>query len=146
MNDRMFENPVFVRVGNSLIQEMACLEDALEFLYEWPKKRRARSTKPRCAPASEPLIAAALTMDRAQWIFDIVLAAAIWVFVAGIGSMRGDEHRSRAAFTFVRTCAAGCDHRQRVIRRAGRRCCSPRAEEAPPAKRRLSIESWDRCR
>lgn len=40
MNDRMFDSPVFVKNGNSFIQEIACLEDALEFLYEWPKGRR----------------------------------------------------------------------------------------------------------
>ena len=40
MNDRMFNSPVFVKNGNSLIQEIACLEDALEFLYEWPENRR----------------------------------------------------------------------------------------------------------
>jgi len=40
MNDRMFDSPIFVKSGNSLVQEIACLEDALEFLYEWPKHRR----------------------------------------------------------------------------------------------------------
>ncbi len=40
MNDRMFDSPVFVKDGNVLIQEISCLEDALEFLYEWPKNRR----------------------------------------------------------------------------------------------------------
>ncbi|TGS51547.1 DUF982 domain-containing protein, partial [Mesorhizobium sp. M3A.F.Ca.ET.201.01.1.1] len=40
MNDRMFDSPVFVKNGNSLIQEIACIEDALEFLYEWPKHKR----------------------------------------------------------------------------------------------------------
>ncbi|PBB90733.1 hypothetical protein CK215_20785 [Mesorhizobium sp. WSM3864] len=40
MNDRMFDSPVFVKNGNSLIQEIACLDDALEFLYEWPKNKR----------------------------------------------------------------------------------------------------------
>jgi hypothetical protein len=40
MNDRMFDSPVFVKSGNSLIQEIECLEDALEFLYGWPKHRR----------------------------------------------------------------------------------------------------------
>jgi hypothetical protein len=40
MNDRIFDSPVFVKSGNSLVQEIACLEDALEFLYEWPKNRR----------------------------------------------------------------------------------------------------------
>lgn len=40
MNDRMFTNSVFVKNENSTIQEIACLEDALEFLYEWPMNRR----------------------------------------------------------------------------------------------------------
>lgn len=40
MNDRMFDNPVFVKSDNSLVKEIACLEDALEFLYERPKDRR----------------------------------------------------------------------------------------------------------
>ncbi|TIW21017.1 MAG: DUF982 domain-containing protein, partial [Mesorhizobium sp.] len=40
MNDRIFDSPVFVKSGNSFIQEIACLEDALEFLYEWPKHKR----------------------------------------------------------------------------------------------------------
>ncbi|RUU05709.1 DUF982 domain-containing protein [Mesorhizobium sp. USDA-HM6] len=40
MNDRIFDSPVFVKSGNSLVQEIACLEDALEFLYEWPKHKR----------------------------------------------------------------------------------------------------------
>ncbi|TIT98616.1 MAG: DUF982 domain-containing protein, partial [Mesorhizobium sp.] len=40
MNDRIFDSPVYVKSGNSLIQEVACLEDALEFLYEWPKHKR----------------------------------------------------------------------------------------------------------
>ncbi|TPI40908.1 DUF982 domain-containing protein [Mesorhizobium sp. B3-1-9] len=40
MNDRIFDSPVFVKTENSLIQEIACLEDALEFLYAWPRNRR----------------------------------------------------------------------------------------------------------
>lgn len=40
MNDRMFDSPVFVKQGTGMVQEIGCLEDALEFLYEWPKKRR----------------------------------------------------------------------------------------------------------
>jgi len=31
MNDRLFDSPVYVKEGSSLIQEIACLEDALEF-------------------------------------------------------------------------------------------------------------------
>jgi hypothetical protein len=40
MSDRLFDSPVFVTSGKSLVQEIACLEDALEFLYEWPKSQR----------------------------------------------------------------------------------------------------------
>lgn len=40
MNDRMFDSPVFVQSANSFIQEIANLDDALEFLYEWPRDRR----------------------------------------------------------------------------------------------------------
>ena len=40
MNDLMFDSPVFVKSGGSLIQEIACVEDALEYLYEWPRNRR----------------------------------------------------------------------------------------------------------
>ena len=40
MSEKTFDNPVFVKDGNHLIQEIACLEDALEFLEEWPKNRR----------------------------------------------------------------------------------------------------------
>jgi hypothetical protein len=40
MSERTFDNPVFVKDGNHLIQEIACLEDALEFLDDWPKNKR----------------------------------------------------------------------------------------------------------
>jgi len=40
MNDRIFDSPVLVKSGNRIIQEIAGIEDALEFLYEWPKERR----------------------------------------------------------------------------------------------------------
>ena len=40
MNDRMFDSPVYVKCANSLVTEISSIEDALEFLYEWPKNRR----------------------------------------------------------------------------------------------------------
>jgi len=40
MSEKMFESPVFVRVAERLTEEIACLEDALEFLYDWPMNRR----------------------------------------------------------------------------------------------------------
>lgn len=64
MSDRMFDSPVFVKAGKSLIEEIACLEDALEFLYEWPKYRRgviyetARRACQKAFEADYPLSAA----------------------------------------------------------------------------------------
>ncbi len=40
MSVRMFNSPVFVKDGKTVIREVACLEDALEYLYEWPEERR----------------------------------------------------------------------------------------------------------
>lgn len=60
MNDRMFDSPVFVKDGNSLIQEIASLEDALEFLYEWPQHRRGpiyRTALRACQTAFEGISA-----------------------------------------------------------------------------------------
>lgn len=37
---KTFDSPVFVKSGNHLIEEISCLEDALEFLDDWPKHRR----------------------------------------------------------------------------------------------------------
>jgi len=54
MSGRMFDSPAFVKSGNNLTAEVACLEDALEFLYEWPKNRRGTvyKTALRGVPAS----------------------------------------------------------------------------------------------
>lgn len=40
MNDRMFDNPVYVKDGESLIREIAGIDDAIDFMYEWPRHRR----------------------------------------------------------------------------------------------------------
>lgn len=40
MNDRTFDNPLFVRAAEGLVQEIACLGDAFDFLDEWPRHRR----------------------------------------------------------------------------------------------------------
>ena len=37
---RVFDSPVFVKAGNSLVEVIACLENALEFLYDCPEGRR----------------------------------------------------------------------------------------------------------
>jgi hypothetical protein len=40
MSERTFDSPVFVRAAEGLTQEVACLEDAFDFLDEWPRHRR----------------------------------------------------------------------------------------------------------
>ena len=40
MNAKRFDCPVFVRYGDKLVQQIACLEDAFDFLDEWPEDRR----------------------------------------------------------------------------------------------------------
>jgi len=40
MNAKMFDCPVFVKDGEYLVQEIACLDDAIEFLAEWPQAKR----------------------------------------------------------------------------------------------------------
>ena len=35
MNDRIFDGPVFVKSAGNLVREIADLEDAQGFLYEW---------------------------------------------------------------------------------------------------------------
>ena len=35
-----FANPLYVKDNHQMIHEITCIEDALEFLYEWPKARR----------------------------------------------------------------------------------------------------------
>jgi Protein of unknown function (DUF982) len=36
LNDRIFDVPQYVRTGEHLIQEIRTLDDALDFLEEWP--------------------------------------------------------------------------------------------------------------
>lgn len=40
MNDRVFDVPLFVKSGQHLIQEIATLDDAVDFLEDWPLNRR----------------------------------------------------------------------------------------------------------
>ncbi len=41
MNDRMFDNPVYVRDGKNFIREIGAIDDAIDFMYEWPRHRRS---------------------------------------------------------------------------------------------------------
>ena len=40
MNDKFFENPVYVKHGSFVVQEIQCVMDALDFLDGWPDDRR----------------------------------------------------------------------------------------------------------
>ncbi len=40
MSDRLFDSPIFVRDGNYLVQEIAGVEDAIDFLHDWPDDDR----------------------------------------------------------------------------------------------------------
>lgn len=76
MNDRMFDNPVFVKQGTSIIQEIACLEDALEFLYEWPENRRG------------PIFHTALRACQKVYESDYPLSAAKQAFIGFAKSVK----------------------------------------------------------
>jgi hypothetical protein len=76
MSTRTFDSPVFVKDGNRLIQEIACLEDALEFLYDWPQKRRG------------PIHATALRACQKAFETDYPLSAARSAFVGFAKSYR----------------------------------------------------------
>jgi 5,10-methenyltetrahydromethanopterin hydrogenase len=94
MSTRTFDSPVFVKDGNRLIQEIACLEDALEFLYDWPQKRRG------------PIHATALRACQKAFETDYPLSAARSAFVGFAKSYR-------------KTSALSCPgRRRRPLRRA----------------------------
>ena len=53
MNDRIFDSPVFVQSGNSLIQEIAGLDDALEFLQRVAERPTGGNLPDRSSRLSE---------------------------------------------------------------------------------------------
>jgi len=64
MSARTFEEPVFVSTAEGLVDEIATLEDAFDFLDKWPKDRRgviyetARRACSRAFDSDYPLSAA----------------------------------------------------------------------------------------
>lgn len=40
MNTKVFDRPVYLRERRELIREITCLEDAIDFLEEWPERDR----------------------------------------------------------------------------------------------------------
>ncbi|MGX5843535.1 DUF982 domain-containing protein [Mesorhizobium sp. ArgA1] len=87
MNDRLFDSPVLVRSESGLVQEIVGIEDALEFLYEWPKNRRgviydtALRACQRAFDSGYPLPAARQAFcgfARSARIYDDVTSALPW--------------------------------------------------------------------
>ncbi|WLS06465.1 DUF982 domain-containing protein [Shinella oryzae] len=40
MNAKVFDRPVYLKKGRDLIEEITCLEDAIDFLEAWPRNDR----------------------------------------------------------------------------------------------------------
>lgn len=40
MDGSMFDEPIFVKTGTFLVQEIACITDAIDFLERWPVRHR----------------------------------------------------------------------------------------------------------
>ncbi|MER9868593.1 DUF982 domain-containing protein [Mesorhizobium sp. M0136] len=98
MSERTFESPVFVRAAEGLIQEIACLEDAFDFLDEWPKHRRGviyETAKRACHRAYDGLIPLIVARDafagfaRSVKILEDVATAMPWVAAAQSGETGG---------------------------------------------------------
>jgi hypothetical protein len=96
MSDRMFDSPVFVKSGNSIIQEIACLEDALEFLYEWSENRRdpiydtALRACQRAFDSDYPRSAAREAFAgfaKSANILEDIAAPSAWMITPGAGRM-----------------------------------------------------------
>ncbi|MBZ9809931.1 DUF982 domain-containing protein [Mesorhizobium sp. BR1-1-9] len=96
MNDKMFEQPVLVKNGDFMIEEVACLEDAFEFLQNWPRNRRGpifETALRACQRAYDGHVPASLARDafagfaRSARILEDVSTSIPWM--AGVKTGRG---------------------------------------------------------
>jgi hypothetical protein len=69
MNGRTFVSPVFVKSGTHFIQEILSLDDALDFIEDWPVNRRG------------PIYETALRACHRAYIGDVPLDVARSAFV-----------------------------------------------------------------
>ena len=69
VNDRVFDAPVFVKGSEHFIQEITSLDEALDFLEEWPRNRRG------------PIYEIALRACRGAYSHDVPLDVARSAFV-----------------------------------------------------------------
>ena len=98
MSDRTFDSPVFVRVAEGLIQEISCLEDAFDFLDEWPRNRRGviyETAKRACQRAFDGHIPPTIARDafagfaRSAKILEDVSTTVPWMVGAKAGHTGG---------------------------------------------------------
>ncbi|WP_352837865.1 DUF982 domain-containing protein [Mesorhizobium sp. M0830] len=98
MSVRTFESPVFVRASEDLILEIACLEDAFDFLDEWPKHRRGivyETAKRACHRAFDGLIPLKVARDafagfaRSVKILEDVATTMPWITARRSGETGG---------------------------------------------------------
>ncbi len=98
MSERTFDSPVFVRAAEGLIQEIACLDDAFDFLDEWPEHRRGviyETARRACCRAFDGLIPLKVARDavagfaRSANILEDVATPMPWMATAKAGETGG---------------------------------------------------------
>lgn len=98
MSERTFDTPIFVRAAEGLIQEIACLEDAFDFLDEWPEHRRGviyETAKRACHRAFDGFVPLKVARDafagfaRSVKILENVSAAVPWIAGTDTGQPGG---------------------------------------------------------
>lgn len=98
MSERTFDSPVFVRAAEGLMQEIACLEDAFDFLDEWPEHRRGviyETARRACHRAFDGLVPLKVARDafagfaRSVKILEDEAAAMPWMTGAKTGQTGG---------------------------------------------------------
>lgn len=98
MSARTFDSPVFVRAAEGLIQEIACLDDAFDFLDAWPEHRRGviyETAQRACCRAFDGLIPLKIARDaiagfaRSVNILEDVVTPMPWMAIAKAGETGG---------------------------------------------------------
>ena len=98
MSERTFDSPVFVKAAEGLIQEIACLEDAFDFLDEWPEHRRGviyETARRACFRAFDGLIPLKVARDavagfaRSVNILEDIATPMPWMATAKAGETGG---------------------------------------------------------
>lgn len=98
MSERIFDSPVFVKAAEGLVQEIACLEDAFDFLDDWPGHRRGviyETARRACHRAFDGSVPVKVAHDafagfaRSAKILEDVSTAIPWMAGAKAGETGG---------------------------------------------------------